>query len=94
MTCSSAHRLLGQPPARTLASAAEQRIPPGLVQSDPNFMKAHHFHVLAIVWERSGDISLEAPNRLSTIVKSTVGTEEDFQRFTFVFEDGQWKWNG
>lgn len=66
-----------------------------LVQSDPNFMETLIISMSSpIVWERSGDISLEAPNRLSTIVKSTVGTEEDFQRFTFVFEDGQWKWNG
>jgi len=66
-----------------------------LVQSDPNFMETLTISMSSpIVWERSGDISLEAPNRLSTIVKSTVGTEEDFQRFTFVFEDGQWKWNG
>ncbi|MCC6674762.1 MAG: hypothetical protein IT339_06170, partial [Thermomicrobiales bacterium] len=64
-------------------------------QSDPNFMETLTISMSSpIVWERSGDISLEAPNRLSTIVKSTVGTEEDFQRFTFVFEDGQWKWNG
>ncbi len=66
-----------------------------LIQSDPNFLETLTISMSSpIVWERSGDISLEAPNRLSTVVKSTVGTEEDFQRFTFVFEDGQWKWNG
>lgn len=66
-----------------------------LVQSDPNFMETLTISMSAPVsWERSGDITLEAPNRISAIVKSTTGTQEDFQRFTFVFEDGQWKWNG
>lgn len=66
-----------------------------LIASDPNFLETLTISMSSpIVWERSGDITLEAPNQLSAIVKSTVGTEEDFQRFVFVFEDGQWKWNG
>jgi hypothetical protein len=38
--------------------------------------------------------NLVSPKQISCIVKSTVGTEEDYQKFVFVFEDGQWKWNG
>lgn len=66
-----------------------------LIQSDPNFLETLTISMSSpIVWERSGEITIEAPNQISCIVKSTVGTEEDFQRFVFVFEDGQWKWNG
>lgn len=66
-----------------------------LIQSDPNFLETLTVSMSSpIVWERSGEITIEAPNRISAIVKSTVGTEEDFQRFVFIFEDGQWKWDG
>ena len=66
-----------------------------LIQSDPNFLETLTISMSSpIVWERSGDITIEAPNQISCIVKSTVGTEEDYQKFVFVFEDGQWKWNG
>ena len=66
-----------------------------LMQSDPNFLETLTISMSSpIVWERSGDITIEAPNQISCIVKSTVGTEEDYQKFVFVFEDGQWKWNG
>ncbi|HET9661400.1 MAG TPA: hypothetical protein VFP05_13775 [Thermomicrobiales bacterium] len=66
-----------------------------LIQSDPNFLETLTISMTSpIVWERSGDITIEAPNQISCIVKSTVGTEEDYQKFVFVFEDGQWKWNG
>jgi hypothetical protein len=47
-----------------------------------------------IVWERAGDITAEGENQVSAIVRSTVGIEEDFQRFLFVFEDGEWRWDG
>lgn len=47
-----------------------------------------------IVWERAGDLAVEGPNQVSAIVRSTVGPEEDFQRFLFVFEDGEWRWDG
>jgi hypothetical protein len=66
-----------------------------LIQSDPNFLETLTISMSSpIVWERSGDITIEAPNQISCIVKSTVGTEEDYQKFVFVFEDGEWKWNG
>lgn len=66
-----------------------------LIQSDPNFLETLTISMTSpIVWERSGDITIEAPNQISTTVKSTSGTEEDYQTFVFIFEDGQWKWNG
>jgi hypothetical protein len=66
-----------------------------LISSDPNFLETLTISMSSpIVWERSGDVTIEAPNQLSAIVKSTVGTEEDFQRFIFIFEDGEWKWDG
>ena len=66
-----------------------------LIASDPNFIETLTISMSApIAWERSGDLTIEAPNQISAIVKSTAGTEEDFQRFVFVFEDGQWKWDG
>lgn len=66
-----------------------------LVGSDPNFVETLTITMSSpIVWERAGDITIEAPNKLSAVVKSTVGTEEDFQQFVFVFEDGRWKWDG
>lgn len=47
-----------------------------------------------IVWSRSGDIDVESETSVSTIVKTTTGPEEDFVRFSFVLEDGEWRWNG
>lgn len=66
-----------------------------LVASDPNFFETLSISMSApIVWERAGAISITAPNEITAPVKSTVGTEQDFQTFVFIFEDGQWKWNG
>ncbi|MCO5220225.1 MAG: hypothetical protein M9947_01425 [Thermomicrobiales bacterium] len=66
-----------------------------LLQSDPNFLETLAISMSSpIVWERAGEITLVAPNQISATVRSTVGTEQDFQNFMFIFEDGQWKWNG
>ncbi len=66
-----------------------------LIESDPNFLETLTISMSApVAWERSGDITIEAPNRISTMVQSTSGTQQDFQRFVFVFEDGQWRWDG
>ena len=46
-----------------------------------------------IVWERAGDLSVENETGVSAIVRSTIGTEEDFQRFGFILENGEWRWN-
>ena len=66
-----------------------------LITSDPNFLETLNISMSSpIVWERAGELTILAPNQISAPVKSTVGTEEDFQTFVFIFEDGQWKWNG
>jgi hypothetical protein len=66
-----------------------------LLTSDPNFFETLSISMSSpIVWERAGELTILAPNQISAPVKSTVGTEQDFQTFIFIFEDGQWKWNG
>lgn len=66
-----------------------------LISSDPNFLETLTISMTApIIWERAGELTILAPNQISAPVKSTTGTEQDFQTFIFVFEDGQWKWNG
>ncbi len=66
-----------------------------LIASDPNFLETLSISMSSpILWERAGEISIVAPNQITAPVKSTAGTEQDFQTFIFVFEDGQWKWNG
>ena len=66
-----------------------------LITSDPNFLETLSISMSSpILWERVGEISIVAPNQITAPVKSTVGTEQDFQTFIFIFEDGQWKWNG
>ncbi len=66
-----------------------------LITSDPNFLETLSISMSSpILWERAGEISIVTPNQITAPVKSTVGTEQDFQNFIFIFEDGQWKWNG
>ena len=66
-----------------------------LIASDPNFLETLSISMSSpIVWERAGELTILAPNQITAPVKSTVGTEQDFQTFVFTFEDGQWKWNG
>jgi hypothetical protein len=45
-------------------------------------------------WERAGDVDLTDPTHPSAIVRQKVGDQEDFVRYTFVFEHGGWRWNG
>ena len=47
-----------------------------------------------IVWERAGDLDIDSDSEVSALVRSTVGQEDDFQRFSFVLEDDEWRWNG
>jgi len=66
-----------------------------LIASDPNFLETLNISMSApIVWERAGELTIVAPNQITAPVQSTVGTEQDFQTLVFIFEDGQWKWNG
>ena len=45
--------------------------------------------VVPINWERSGPVDSE-DGAFSAIVALTIGGEESFQRYSFVFEDGAW----
>ncbi len=45
--------------------------------------------VVPINWERSGPVESDGET-FSAIVALTIGGEESFQRYSFVFEDGQW----
>jgi hypothetical protein len=45
--------------------------------------------VVPISWERSGPVESDG-DTFSAIVALTIGGEESFQRYSFVFEDGQW----
>jgi hypothetical protein len=47
-----------------------------------------------ILWERAGDVEIESETQVSAIVRSTVAQEQDFQRFLFTLEDGEWRWDG
>jgi hypothetical protein len=45
---------------------------------------------IPITWERAGDVNLDGTNA-TALVSQTIGAEESFVRFLFVFEDGEWK---
>lgn len=45
--------------------------------------------VVPINWERSGPVDSDG-DAFSAIVALTIGGEESFQRYSFVFEDGEW----
>lgn len=45
---------------------------------------------IPITWERAGEIELDGASA-SALVSQTIGAEESFVRFQFVFEDGVWK---
>jgi hypothetical protein len=47
-----------------------------------------------IVWERAGDVEVASETAASAIVRTTVAQEQDFQRFAFVVEEGEWRWDG
>ncbi len=56
-----------------------------LITSDPNFLETLNISMSSpIVWERAGELTILAPNQISAPVKSTVGTEQDFQTFIFI----------
>jgi hypothetical protein len=66
-----------------------------LLQSSPDFASTIGAAMATpILWERAGDIDIESPTRVTAIVRSTIALEQDFQRFAFVLEDGEWRWDG
>ena len=66
-----------------------------LIASEPDFLITIQSAMsVPIIWERAGDVEVESATNAAAIVRSTVDQEQDFQRFLFVFEDGEWKWDG
>jgi len=44
-----------------------------------------------VTWERAGALEFDGPTRAQAVVIIRLGAEEQFQRFQFVFNDGQWR---
>jgi hypothetical protein len=66
-----------------------------LIESSPDFESTIAAAMAApILWERAGDVEIESETQASAIVRTTVAQEEDFQRFLFVLEDDEWRWDG
>lgn len=66
-----------------------------LIGNDDNFLTTiQSAMAVPIIWERAGAVELDSASSASAIVRTTVDTEQDFQRFMFVLEDGQWRWDG
>ncbi len=66
-----------------------------LMGNDPNFLiTIQSAMAVPIIWERAGEVELDSAIAASAIVRTTVDTEQDFQRFLFVLEDGEWRWDG
>lgn len=66
-----------------------------LLASGDNFTQSLAAAMAApITWERAGDIDIIDATHVSAIVRTSLGVEEDFVRFNFVFEDGAWRWDG
>ncbi|MCC6944570.1 MAG: hypothetical protein IT335_08325 [Thermomicrobiales bacterium] len=66
-----------------------------LIGSDPDFLTTIQAAMaVPIIWERAGAVEVESPTTASAIVRTTVDQEQDFQRFAFVLEDGEWRWDG
>ncbi|CAN5718717.1 hypothetical protein BH24CHL4_BH24CHL4_16210 [soil metagenome] len=66
-----------------------------LIGNSPDFESTIGAAMTApILWERAGDVEIENPTQVSAIVRTTVALEQDFQRFLFVLEDDEWRWDG
>ena len=66
-----------------------------LMASEPDFLiTIQSAMAVPIIWERAGDVEIESSENAAAIVRTTVDQEQDFQRFLFVLEDGEWKWDG
>jgi hypothetical protein len=46
------------------------------------------------VWERAGEVDIIDATHATALVRQAINTQEDFVRYSFVFEDGAWRWNG
>ncbi|MGD9712681.1 MAG: hypothetical protein AB7V46_11505 [Thermomicrobiales bacterium] len=66
-----------------------------LIGNDPDFLiTIQSAMALPIIWERAGDVEIESATSAFAIVRTTIDQEQDFQRFGFVVEDGEWRWDG
>jgi hypothetical protein len=45
-------------------------------------------------WERAGDLRMDGDDRAEAVVRQTTLDQEEFARFSFVFEHGGWRWDG
>jgi len=94
--------LLGQMTACWLTGDPGQWLPllskefrSSLVGNSPDFASTIGAAMtVPILWERAGDVEIESTTQVSAIVRSTVALEQDFQRFLFVIEDDEWRWDG
>lgn len=46
------------------------------------------------VWQRTGDVELTDETNAVALVRQAVNNQEDFVRYAFALEDGEWRWNG
>lgn len=46
------------------------------------------------VWQRTGGVDMIDERNATALVRQAVNNQEDFVRYAFAFEDGQWRWNG
>lgn len=49
---------------------------------------------LPIVWDRVEPVAVTDDHNATAIVRQTSGDHEDYGRYAFVFEDGDWRWDG
>lgn len=47
-----------------------------------------------LTWERAGDVRMRGDTEAVAVVRTTTLGEEEFVRYRFVFEDGEWRWDG
>lgn len=64
------------------------------VGSDPISELATLMASTPFVWQRSGDVVMVDDTHATALVRQAVNNQEDFVRYAFEREDGQWRWNG
>lgn len=62
--------------------------------SDPISELATLMASTPFVWQRSGDVTMVDDTHATALVRQAVNNQEDFVRYAFALEDGQWRWNG
>jgi hypothetical protein len=62
--------------------------------SDPIAELATLMASTPFVWQRTGDVEMVDAANATALVRQAVNNQEDFVRYAFALEDGQWRWNG